>query len=45
MYIEGPPPLYISYVSQEQTKQDQYQETLDAAGDKRPVNQKGNKSE
>ncbi len=34
MYIEGPPPLYISYTSPEQTKQDQYQETLEAAGDK-----------
>ncbi len=30
MYIEGPPPLYIS----EQTRQDRYQETLEAAGDK-----------
>ncbi len=34
MYVEGPPPLYISYVSPKQTKQDQYQETLEAAGDK-----------
>ncbi len=34
MYIEGPPPLYISYASPEQTRQDQYQETLEAAGDK-----------
>ncbi len=34
MYIEGPPALYISYASPEQTKQDRYQETLDAVGDK-----------
>ncbi len=34
MYVEGPPPLYISYASPEQTRQDQYQETLEAAGDK-----------
>ncbi len=34
MYIERPPPLYISYESPEQTKQDQYQETLEAAEDK-----------
>ncbi len=34
MYVEGPPPLYISYTSPEQTKQDRYQETLEAAGDK-----------
>ncbi len=34
MYIEGPPPLYLSYASPEQTKQDQYQETLETAGDK-----------
>ncbi len=31
MYVEGPPPLYISYASPEQTR---YQETLEAAGDK-----------
>ncbi len=31
MYIEGPPPLYITYESREPTKQDQYQETLEAA--------------
>ncbi len=34
MYIEGPPPLYISYISPEQTRQDRYQETLKTAGDK-----------
>ncbi len=34
MYVEEPPQLYISYVSPEQTKQDRYQETLEAAGDK-----------
>ncbi len=34
MYVEGSPPLYISYASPEQTRQDQYQETLEAAGDK-----------
>ncbi len=34
MYVEGPPPLYMSYASPEQTGQDQYQETLEAAGDK-----------
>ncbi len=34
MYTEGPPPLYISYVSPEQTKQDQHQKKLEAAGDK-----------
>ncbi len=34
MFIEGPPPLYISYISPEQTKLDQYEETLEAAGDK-----------
>ncbi len=33
MYIEGPSPLYISYASPEQTRQDRYQETLEAAGD------------
>ncbi len=33
-YIEGPLPLYISYASPEQARQDQYQETLEAAGDK-----------
>ncbi len=33
MYIEGPPPLYISYVSPEQTKQDRHQDTLEP-GDK-----------
>ncbi len=32
MHIEGPPPLYMSYVSPEQTKQDQHQETLEATG-------------
>ncbi len=34
MYIEGSPPLYISYAGPEQTIQDQYQETIEAAGDK-----------
>ncbi len=34
MYVEGPPLPYISYTSPEQTKQDQYQETLEAVGDK-----------
>ncbi len=34
MYIEGPPPLYISYASPEQTKQEIYQKTPEAAGDK-----------
>ncbi len=34
MYIDGPLPLYISYASLEQTKQDRYQEILQAAGDK-----------
>ncbi len=34
MYIEGPPPLYISYANPEQIRQDRYQETLEAAGDK-----------
>ncbi len=34
MYIEGPPPLYISCANPEQTKQDWYQQTLEAAGDK-----------
>ncbi len=34
MYIEGPHPLYISYVSPEQTQQVQHQETLEATGDK-----------
>ncbi len=34
MYIQGPPPLYISYASPEQTRQHRYQETLEAAGDK-----------
>ncbi len=34
MYVEGPPPLYISHASQEQTRQGRYQEILEAAGDK-----------
>ncbi len=34
MYVEGPPLLYISYASPEQTRQDRYQETLETAGDK-----------
>ncbi len=34
MYVEGPPPLYISYASPEQTGQDRYHKTLEAAGDK-----------
>ncbi len=33
-YVEGPPPLDISYASPEQTKQDIYQETLETARDK-----------
>ncbi len=33
-YIEGPSPLYISYLSPEQTRQDKYQDTLESAGDK-----------
>ncbi len=33
MYIEGPPQLYISYASPEEIRQDQYQETLEAARD------------
>ncbi len=33
MYVEGPPPPYILYISPEQTKQDHHQETLEAAGD------------
>ncbi len=44
MYLEGPPPLYISYASPEQTRQDRYQETLEAAGDKGQRVKKGNKS-
>ncbi len=39
-YVKGTPPLYISYVSPEQTKQDQYQDTLKVAGDKRSMNKK-----
>ncbi len=34
MYVEGPPTLYIAYASPEQTRQDRYQETLEAVGDK-----------
>ncbi len=34
MYIEGPAPLSILYANQEQTRQDRYQETLEAAVDK-----------
>ncbi len=34
MYVEGPPQLYIAYISPEQTRQDRYQETLEVAGDK-----------
>ncbi len=30
MYIEGPPPLCISYASPEQTRQNWYQKTLEA---------------
>ncbi len=33
-YIEGPLPLYIAYVSPEQTKQERHPETLEAVGDK-----------
>ncbi len=39
-YLEGPSLLYISFASPELTKQDRYQETLEAAGDKRPKNKK-----
>ncbi len=35
MYVEGPPPIYISYASPAQTKQDRYQGTLESAGDNR----------
>ncbi len=34
MYVEGPPTLYISYASPGQTRHDQYQDILKAAGDK-----------
>ncbi len=34
MYVKGPHPLYISYVSPEQTKQDRHQKTLEVVGDK-----------
>ncbi len=34
MYIEGPPPLYISYISPEQTKQYRHQQILELVGDK-----------
>ncbi len=34
MYMEGSPPLYIAYVSPEQTEQDRYQDTLEAGRDK-----------
>ncbi len=34
MYVEEPPPLYISYVNPEQTKQNQHQETLEEPGNK-----------
>ncbi len=34
MYVEESPPLYISYVSPEQTKYDRHQETLEAEADK-----------
>ncbi len=34
MYVEGLPPLYITYARPELTRQDQYQDTLEAAGDK-----------
>ncbi len=44
-YIEGSPPLYISYVSPQQTKQDRHQETLETVGDNGQLNKKGNKSE
>ncbi len=33
-YVEGQPPLYISYASPEKTSHDRFQETLEAAGDK-----------
>ncbi len=31
MYVEGTPPLYISYVSPEKTKQDQHHKKLEPA--------------
>ncbi len=34
MYTEEPPPLYISYVSPEQTNQGQHQEMQEPAGHK-----------
>ncbi len=34
LHLEGPLPLYISYIGPEQTKQGGDQETLEAAGDK-----------
>ncbi len=34
MYMEGPPPLYKSCVSPEQTKQDHHQEAVEAVGNK-----------
>ncbi len=40
MYIEGPHPVYISYVSPEQTRQDRYQETLEAAREARDKGQR-----
>ncbi len=44
MYVEGPTPQYISYASPDQTREDRYQETLEAAGDKSRRIKKGNKS-
>lgn len=32
-YVEGHPPLYISYISQEQINQHQHRVTLEAAGE------------
>ncbi len=34
MYVEGPLPLYMSYVSPDQTKRDWHLETFKAARDK-----------
>ncbi len=41
-YVEGPPRLYISYVSPEQTNQESHQETLETAGHKAQLIKKSN---
>ncbi len=43
--MEGPPPLYTSYVNPEQTKLDRHQKTLEADLRERPMNQEANKNE